>query len=174
MASLNRTNLERVLIASLYLFCFVALLFEPLYYFGCNWDDRNRSCDNSQYLPVLVAVRVWRVYVQWDPLFEYVPMWLRVMCVIEVFVFGPLYGICAYGVQSRSAWLPALALPFAGALFYSTIVYFAMEMIEFLPNTNLWAVFIVNIPWSIVPLLLAYYAVILSPPDRTKSLKKHT
>jgi hypothetical protein len=169
MGSPNRTFLEWVLISSLYLFCFVALVFEPLYYFGCNWDDRNQACDKSPHLPVTSAVRIWRKYVQWDPLFEFVPMWLRIMCTIEVFVFGPLYGICAYGVQFRRTWLPAVALPFAGALFYSTIVYFAMEIIEFLPNTNLFAVFIVNIPWSVVPLLLAYYAL---PPDCVKVLSK--
>mmetsp|Transcript_1215 Transcript_1215/g.1229 ORF Transcript_1215/g.1229 Transcript_1215/m.1229 type:complete len:91 (+) Transcript_1215:2-274(+) len=77
------------------------------------------------------------------------------MCSIEVFLFGPLYFVCAYGLQYKLKWLPYIALPFCGALFYSTIVYFAMELIEPLPGTNMIAVILVNIPWSILPILLS-------------------
>lgn len=158
---------DNLLIFIFYLFCFVALIFEPLYYFGCNWnysncniDSNSSSSSSSSSTPTLLSSlilfvsKIWFYYIQWDPLFDKIPLWLQVMCSIEVFIFGPLYGICAYGLQYKLKWLPYIALPFCGALFYSTIVYFAMEFIDPLPGTNMIAVILVNIPWSIFPILL--------------------
>ncbi|CAM9576323.1 unnamed protein product, partial [Ectocarpus fasciculatus] len=133
------------------------MVLEPLYYFGCHWVDINDSCDSSPFLAVRGALYVWRIYSKnWDPMFLDIPMWLRVMCGIEVFVFGPLYAVCAIGLQRRSQWLPVVAYVFSGALFYSTIVYFAMELIELLPGTDLVMVFIINVPWSILPVVLSW------------------
>ena len=155
--------LERLLVCALWAFCFVALVIEPLYYFGCNWDDTGSSCDSSPHLLVRWVAVVWRIYCRWDPLFTAVPLWLRIMCSIEVFLFGPLYGVCAYGLQYRRPWLAAAALPFSGALLYSTLVYFAMEFAQPEPGTNLTAVLLVNIPWSVVPVLLMYHVWVTMP-----------
>ena len=144
---------EDWLVAIFYLFGFTALVFEPLYYFGCSWSLENCRSEGG----VMFGVsELWRVYGEWDPLFLNVPSWLRVMCTIEVFLFGPLYVVCAYGLQTRRAWLPSVALPFCGALIYSTLVYFALEYIERLPGTNLEMVVLVNVPWTICPLLLVF------------------
>jgi hypothetical protein len=75
---------------------------------------------------------------------------------IEVFIFGPLYLIFAYGFYYNTWWLRDLALPFSGALIYSTIVYFAMEALEMVPGTNMAIVFAVNLPWTILPCLVLY------------------
>ena len=151
------TRVDRFLVATLWLFALVALILEPLYYFGCSWVDINDSCSSSPYASVRGAVMIWRIYSKnWDPMFLDIPLWLRVMCGIEVFVFGPLYATTAVLLQRRSAWLPVVAYLFSGALFYSTVVYFAMEFIEFLPGTDLLMVFIVNVPWSILPVVLSY------------------
>jgi hypothetical protein len=146
--------MDRVLIFVFWLFAFVALVFEPLYYYGCNWELSN--CQHSPFQIIQIVGKIWAIYDQWDPLFISIPLWLQIMCTIEVFLFGPLYAICAYGLQTKAQWLPAVALPFCGALFYSTIVYFAMEFLDPLPETNLFAVIVVNIPWSIFPVLLAW------------------
>lgn len=144
--------MDRLLIFMFWLFAFVALVFEPLYYFGCHWEAIN--CPNSPYLIVKFVGKIWEIYNQWDPLFNSIPLWLQLMCSIEVFIFGPLYAICAYGLQIKASWLPSVALPFCGALFYSTIVYFGMEFLDPLPGTNFVMVILVNIPWSIFPVLL--------------------
>ena len=78
------------------------------------------------------------------------------MCTIEVLAFGPLYALSAYGLHYRCKWLPYVALPFTGALFYSTVVYFWMDFVYPEPGTDMIMVFIVNIPWSIFPVLLGY------------------
>ena len=142
------------LVVTFWIFAFTALVFEPLYYFGCDWNIDN--CSSSSFPLVRQVGDIWKIYCVWDPLFVRPPSWLQVMCVIEVVVFGPLYAITAYGLQKKAKWLPAVALPFCGALFYSTIVYFAMEFIFMEPGTNVVMVLLVNIPWSIFPVLLSW------------------
>lgn len=164
---------DKILIGTLWLFAAVALILEPLYYFGCNWNDVNDACNASPYMTVRGAVVVWRIYSQnWDPIFLDIPMWLRVMCTIEVFVFGPLYVITALLLQRRSSWLPLVAYVFSGALFYSTVVYFSMEVIELLAGTNLPMVFLVNIPWSILPVVLSWRVGTLSSLTGSKAKRK--
>jgi hypothetical protein len=171
VVKMKMTLFDRVLIAMFWVFAFTALVFEPLYYFGCDWNYDN--CKVSSFKLVFWVGEIWAIYNQWDPMFWHLPMWLRVMCAIEVLIFGPLYALTAYGLQHRSKWLPHVALPFAGALFYSTIVYFAMEFIENLPGTNHMMVFLVNIPWSIFPVLLCVriYQLYDIYPLRVASLK---
>jgi hypothetical protein len=41
------------------------------------------------------TLRVWRVYTQYDPVFEAPPEWLVAMCGVEVLLFGPLYFVAA-------------------------------------------------------------------------------
>lgn len=139
------------------IFAFTALVFEPAYYYGCNWDGIH--CEQAKTIPWMKYVQqIWLLYAQWDPLFYVVPMWLRVLCSIEVFIFGPLYLITAYGMWKNAQWLNFIGLPFSGALIYSTIVYFIMEAIENREGTNFWMVFLVNIPWTIIPFLFIFRA----------------
>jgi hypothetical protein len=144
-----------VLFFAFCLFGFVALVFEPLYYFGCDWNGL--VCTNACTSSLIDAVRnVWLIYAAWDPIFLDIPLWLRVLCSIEVFIFGPLYVVVAVGLWTRGTWLRIIAQPFCGALIYSTFVYFAMEYLESVPNTNFLLVFLVNIPWTIVPAWLLW------------------
>lgn len=150
-----KSSLDYFIFSWFCLFAFVALIFEPLYYFGCDWNGL--TCPLAASNDVVNHTRnLWMIYAAWDPMFYVVPMWLRVMCYIEVFIFGPLYVITVYGMYYAAPWFSSVALPFAGALIYSTIVYFAMEVIENMPGTNMWLVFAVNLPWTIIPLLLVY------------------
>lgn len=152
------TSIDKILFYWYCLFAFVALFFEPLYYFGCSWDGVN--CPAAATSPLISYTKdLWMIYAQWDPMFLIVPLWLRVLCSIEVFLFGPLYLAVAVGMVKDADWLFPLSLVFNGALIYSTIVYFTMEYIEFLPGTNLVMVFLVNIPWTIVPILSVWRTV---------------
>ena len=144
--------MNKSLVWAFYMFGFTALIFEPLYYFGCHWNLH--QCALSNYEILHLVGKVWAIYTQWDPLFIMPPLWLKILCTIECFMFGPLYIATAYGIQNDSNWLSFVALPFCGALIYSTIVYFAMEVLDPLPGTNMAMVFLINIPWTIVPMLL--------------------
>ena len=155
-------NMEVFLIVWFAVFGFTALVFEPLYYFGCAWDGL--SCPAAQSSTLMKHVQaIWHIYCQWDPLFYNPPLWLRVLCSIEVFLFGPLYCVIVYGLLYKLKWIAPLAYGFSGALIYSTIVYFLMEYYENLPNTNFVAVFLVNCPWTFVPMVLIYHQLTTVP-----------
>ena len=100
---------------------------------------------------------LWRTYISWDPLFIRVPPFLRIMCSIEVFVFGPSYALMALALRQPAPprWFPGFALAFSGALLYSTAVFFTYEVL-FAPRdfVNLPMVCLVNAPWSLLPLAL--------------------
>lgn len=157
--------IDSLLISVFLVFAFTALVFEPLYYFGCNWEFS--QCSLSPFEIVRVVGDIWNIYNRYDPLFANIPDWLRIMCAIEVVLFGPLYALAAYGLYHRARWLPSVVYPFAGALIYSTIVYFMMEFLYTTPGTNLFMVLIINVPWTIFPAILAYRVAHLSR-QRTK------
>ncbi len=107
------------------------------------------------------VLQVWSVYTQFDPIFEDPPLWLRIMCWIEVLCFGPLYLVSAWALSRNAAWAKIVILPFCGALFYSTIVYFALELgSDRIPGTNDLVVLAVNAPWTILPAVLVYCLVL--------------
>eukprot|EP01039_Chlorochromonas_danica_P006205 gene6205-6843_t len=148
-------GIEVLLFVWYLIFAFTALVFEPLYYFGCNWNGL--TCTLAHNSPLLEIIRqIWFIYAHYDPIFYDMPLWLRILCGIEVFLFGPLYVLTAWGLYKKTPWLNFVALPFSGALIYSTIVYFAMEVLEEVEGTNLLVVFLVNLPWTIIPILLLY------------------
>lgn len=86
------------------------------------------------------------------------PLWLRIMCGIDAFVFGPFYLVLIYALVRRRSWIRVPALLYGAAIVYSTAVYFGYEILD--PanraEANLVAVFLVNIPFTIVPLLLIW------------------
>lgn len=95
----------------------------------------------------------------WDPVYLELDapnlLWLRVMSVIEVFVFGPSYGALALLIQRGSPRLYPVALTLSGALLYSTLLYFAVEiMTQKETQANITMVTVVNAPWVIVPMFL--------------------
>lgn len=150
-----QTSFDRFLVFWYLLFAFTALVFEPLFYYGCQWNAH--TCYYASIYPFIGRMRdIWVLYLQYDPVFFVLPLWLRVLCTIEVWIFGPLYLLVAIGMLTNATWLEMIALPFSGALVYSTVVYFAMELLDFTIGTNLYVVFLVNLPWTIIPILLMY------------------
>jgi len=157
-----RPRVDRALVWTFALFAFVAMAFEPAYYFPCRWRlDAEGPCGDPSTDGIVLAL--WRFYGRWDALFVVVPPFLRIMCTIEVFLFGPAYAVVAYYLHrgrdaDAPAWFPAFALLFSGALIYSTLVYFAFEVLHEWDNdaTSLPMVFLVNAPWSLAPAVLAW------------------
>ena len=162
------TTIDQIFINIFYLFAFIALIFEPIYYYGCNWNYNQciyyiiieyEFINIFKYIHNII-LDLWYFYNNsYDPLFFNIPTWLQVLCSIEVFLFGPCYFITAYYYNifvknpKNNKWYLYFILLFFGSLIYSTIVYFSMEIIENIPNTNMSMVFVVNLPWTIVPIL---------------------
>lgn len=175
---------DHTFICIFYLFAFIGLIFEPIYYFGCNWKYSQCIYYNiSSYFDIFryvhnIILDLWYWYnASFDPIFLNMPLWLQVLCGIEVFVFGPCYLLTAYyykiylqcPVDNR--WFLYFSLIFSGALVYSTVVYFTMEILDTVPNTNMAMVFIVNLPWTIVPILFVWRVISMYYKDSNRNMK---
>ena len=102
--------------------------------------------------------RLWLFYAKtFDPIFLNLPLWLRIVCSLDTILFGPFYAVSAYAFwtkQQEARWYELIALPMAGALLYSTVVYFAYEIIAESGRASLVWVFVINLPWTLAPVLL--------------------
>ena len=150
----------------LVLFGLVAVVFEPLFYLSHpGWWS------GEAVFPAMVDLWRWGYVGPFDPIFERPPQWLMVFCWIEVLFFGPLYFASAVAVGKRWKYSALLTLPFAGCLMYSTVVYFILEYLDPVPGTSFLGVFVINAPWTVLPVALAHYEYRrLSQKSKTKRL----
>jgi EXPERA (EXPanded EBP superfamily) len=132
---------DAVLIGFLALFAFTSLVMEPYFVFGV---DYHRAGD-----PFAAA---WLFYSRWDPAFLDRPLFLRIICGIDLFVFGPFYLVLIYALIKRREWIRVPALMYVAAIVYSTVLYFTWELID--ARANLTFVFLINIPYTLVPIWL--------------------
>ena len=103
--------------------------------------------------------RSWYWYARsFDPIFLDAPLWLRIMCTIDAYVFGAMYLVLIFAFVKGRNWIRIPALLFASTIVYSTLVYFGWEFFDEAnrEEANLLAVFVVNIPYTIVPVLLMW------------------
>eukprot|EP00003_Mantamonas_plastica_P002808 TRINITY_DN12219_c0_g1_i1.p1 TRINITY_DN12219_c0_g1~~TRINITY_DN12219_c0_g1_i1.p1 ORF type:complete len:215 (-),score=59.67 TRINITY_DN12219_c0_g1_i1:245-829(-) len=179
-----------------YLIFFVtAVVIEPTFYFLCGapqqsgetminiqiTDEWNIELCDEQRWEGNPIVAVWKMYSEWDPLFQQVPRFLMLMCSVEVFLFGPLYLITALCLinfaenKPDTPWIDsfdAFCFVFSGAVTYSTIIYFGFELLfHFDESTNMKMVILVNCPWTVIPLLLIWQRIELGNVRRRKSGK---
>ncbi len=62
-----------------------------------------------------------------DPLLIANPLWLRTMCAISAFVFGPFYLVLVYSFIRGRNWIRPFALVYAGMIIESMIVILVVE-----------------------------------------------
>lgn len=149
----------------------IAFVFEPAVIALCGWEGlETLSCQET------ITGRMWLFYAKtFDPVFLNLPFWLRIVCSMDTLVFGPFYfaSVLAFSRgQQESRWYRALALPIAGALIYSTVLYYVYEVLAEAHRARLGWVFLINAPWTFAPLLLILRlcreqgcAVRAAPPD---------
>jgi hypothetical protein len=143
---LRRRPLDLVLVACYALFAFTSLVMEMYIVFGV--DLRDPGADPF--------ARAWAFYCRWDPLFYDTPTWLRIMCGVDGFVFGPFYLVLIWALVREREWIRVPALVYVGAIVYSTLVYFGYEFVVEAGRANLAMVVLVNVPYTIMPLVLAW------------------
>ena len=138
----RRPPSDTFFIACFALFAFTSLAMEPFVVFEVDLAAARDPLG-----------RAWHLYAaRWDPLFLDTPPWLRIMCGLDAFVFGPTYLALIYGLRRARPWVRPLGLVFCGALIYSTLVYFGYELWMEHERANLAMVFLVNVPYTLVPL----------------------
>lgn len=145
---LHQRPFDLFLVGWFFVFSVSSLIYEQYIIFGV---DLSTSTS--------VFGRSWYWYASnFDPVFLDPPLWLRLMCGIDGYVFGAFYPVLIYAFIGGRNWIRIPALLYGSAIVYSTVVYFGWE---FLDEANraaadlLWVV-IINIPYTIIPLLLMW------------------
>ena len=91
-----------------------------------------------------------------DPLLIASPFYLRISCFISAFVFGCFYPVLVYALVTGKDWIRMPAIVYASAMTYGMVMFLCFEFFGPLPPTRLaWFAFW-NLPYLVVPLLLAY------------------
>lgn len=135
---------DRLLVGAFCVFAFTSIFMEPYIAFGV---DLAHATDPLG--------RLWHFYANnWDPLFLDHPFYMRVMTGIDEWVYGPMYIVLIYAFVKRRNWIRTPALLYCGAIIYSTLVYFLVEILSQRDRANLVMVVIVNVPYTIIPCLL--------------------
>lgn len=141
----SRSATDVILIGFFCLFAFTSLVMEMYIVFGV---DLHTATDPLG--------RAWNWYAARDPIFYDPPLFLKVMCGVDGFLFGPFYLVLIYAFVRRREWIRPPGLAFVATIVYSTVVYFGVEFLEPLEGTDLAIVFWINIPYTIVPLWLGW------------------
>lgn len=142
---LRHRRLDLLLVACFAVFAFTSLVMEMYIVFGV---DLRSATDPLG--------RAWLLYTRWDPLFLDTPMWLRIMCGIDGFVFGPFYLVLIWALVRERGWIRIPALLYVSAIVYSTLVYFGYEFVVERERADLAMVVLINVPYTIMPLVLGW------------------
>lgn len=145
---LRRRPFDAFLVACFCVFATSSLVYEQFVVFGV---DLSTTTD--------VFGRSWYWYARsFDPVFLDPPLWLRIMCTIDGYVFGAFYLVFIYAFVKGRNWVRIPAFVYGSAIVYSTLVYFGWEFLDAAnrERANLLAVLIVNVPYTVVPLLLMW------------------
>ncbi len=99
--------------------------------------------------------RVWFWYANsFDPVFLDPPYFLWLMCTLDGFVFGPFYLVLIAAFVRGWNWIRLPAIIYVSAIVYSTAIYFGVEFAEEAHRADLPMVLLINIPYTIVPIVL--------------------
>jgi len=90
-----------------------------------------------------------------DPLVAKNPLWFQSMCFISAFVWGPFYLCLVYAFIKGYNGIRLPALLYSGALTYGMVVIFIEEFFGEVPLTNVALFLAFNLPYKILPILLA-------------------
>lgn len=145
---LKQRPLDIFLVACFAVFAFTSLVYEQYIVFGVDLAATTDPIGRS-----------WYWYARsFDPIFLDTPLWLRIMCGIDAYLFGPFYLVLIYAFVRARDWIRIPALIYGAAIVYSTLVYFSWEVLDAgnRAEANLPMIFLVNIPYTLVPLLLMW------------------
>jgi hypothetical protein len=94
-----------------------------------------------------------------DPIFRNPPSWL-VTSGWFGFAFGPLYALAAYGLFRKSPWVCYVVLPLVGMAVVANGIYLIEDLSGDVPPINLTWFYILNVPYTLVPILAAIWVVV--------------
>ncbi len=144
---------ERILLVGFSLFILTSAVLEPIIVAICGWDQVHACAESGA-----IAGRLWQFYASIAPVFLELPFWLKMLNSSDTLVFLPLYyAPSVYALLRKEVdtpWFRLLGSVMSGALLYAVTVNLVWEALAGPEGTKLLWVFIFNVLYLIVPLLL--------------------
>jgi hypothetical protein len=101
------------------------------------------------------------------PLFLHNPLYFRVQNVIDTCVFGPFYLVLVYALVRGRAWIRLPAFVYVGAISYGMVLLMSTELFGPHRPTNYPVYFALNLPYLVIPIVLAWRLRAPAPCGRT-------
>ncbi len=147
--------LERILLVGFSLFILMSAVLEPIIVAICGWDQIGACAESGA-----LAGRLLQFYASIAPVFLELPFWLKMLNSSDTLVFLPLYYAPSFYALLRkevdAPWFRLLGSVMSGALLYAVTVNLVWEALAGPEGTKLLWVFIFNVLYLIVPLLLLW------------------
>lgn len=91
-----------------------------------------------------------------DPLVLQNPLWLQLASLISGVVFGPFYVALVYALIRERAWIRKPALIYVGAMVYSMVLYYGVELLGPTPPTSYPIMVGSTLPYLLAPAALCW------------------
>jgi hypothetical protein len=143
---LSQRKLDRLLVFAFATFAFTSFAFDRL-------SAQYADLEAQRGFFVEYLVRFGRTV---DPLLIANPMWLRLMCGLSAFVFGPFYLVLVVGLVRGDDRIRVPGLVYAAVMSYSLVVHLGVELLGELPPLNMPVFAATYVPYVVFPLLLAW------------------
>jgi hypothetical protein len=146
--SILKRPLDLFFVSFFCVFAITSFVFDPYIVFSV---DISTSTD--------IVGRSWFWYARsYDPVFLDTPLWLRILLATDAFILGPLYPFLIYAFVRSRNWIRIPAIIYGTMLAFSTLIYFSWEFLDIHNRqvADLFVVVLVNIPYTIVALLVMW------------------
>jgi hypothetical protein len=147
---------DKLLIALFAFAAFIALYYEPAFFFQCGWDGLKAGAAGP--CAQTWVGRAWLGYLQVEPLYADAPLFVRLINEFDTVLFGWFYLLSLIvflsGRQDRS-WYRFLGTFVSGMMIYAMAFYLGWEALSYRETgAQLQAVFTYNGLWLLIFLLL--------------------
>src|SRR5258708_38918114 len=91
-----------------------------------------------------------------DPVLIARPAWWRATIWIDVQLFGPFYILAIYAFVRGKNWIKVPALVYSGMMLSNVLIILFEEMYGPRPAPQFIFVFLLNLPWLLMPMFIIY------------------
>lgn len=92
----------------------------------------------------------------YDPVIIARPAWWKVAILFDVVVFGPFYVVAIYAYTQGKEWIRIPSIIYSSLMFTNVCIILGEEFYGAHAAPNAGLVFLVNVAWLILPVLIVY------------------
>jgi len=102
----------------------------------------------------------------YDPVLIARPVWWKATIWIDVLFFGPFYVVALYAFARGKEWIRTPSLVYSGMMLSNVIIILIEELTGEYPTPQPLIVFLLNLPWLLLPLYIIFRMGFRSHPFR--------